>query len=88
MWGSFRLTGSVEEQEKKGFYLEIRKLLTREPGAQSLPASCTGSPTTAHAGPPMRGRTLGFLEFSAASPTPCNSSLLRMPPEKLIGTGC
>ena len=34
---SFRLTGSVEEQEKKGFYLEIRKLLTREPGAQSLP---------------------------------------------------
>ena len=32
---SCRLTGSVEEQERRDFYLEIRELLT--PGAQSLP---------------------------------------------------
>lgn len=78
---SFRLTGSVEEQEKKGFYLEIRKLLTREPGAQSLPCllywksnhcPCWTSNEGPHTG------VSGVL--SCLSPTPCNSSLLRMPP--------
>lgn len=68
-------------KRRRDFYLEIRKLLTREPGVQSLPCllywksnhcPCWTSNEGPHTG------VSGVL--SCLSPTPCNSSLLRMPP--------